>query len=210
MERHKFYAFWLSGIAVAVFILQLIIPGFTEAFVLNSSSFPQIWRFVSAIFLHGGGGHLLYNLFALIFFGSIVERLIGSKRFLLVFFITGIFANLVSVNFYPSSLGASGAIFGVIGALVVLRPGMAVWAFGLPMPMIVAGVLWVGGDLIGAVGYLSGTPLSNTGNIAHLSGMILGLIFGAFYRSPGRKIRKPLVVIDERSIRNWEDTHMRR
>jgi len=39
--------------------------------------------------------------------------------------------------------------------------------------------------------------------------MILGLIFGVFYRSPGRKIRKPLVVIDEGSIRNWEDIHMR-
>ena len=210
MERYKFYAFWLSGIIIAVFILQMIIPSFTEAFVLNSNAVPQIWRFLSAVFLHGGLGHLVYNLFALLFFGSIVERVIGSKRFLWVFFITGIFANLVSVNFYSSSLGASGAIFGVIGALVVLRPGMTVWAFGLPMPMIVAGFLWMGGDLIGAVGYLSGNPLSNTGNIAHLSGMVLGIIFGSFYRNPAEKrSRRPTVVIDERSMRDWEDRYMR-
>ena len=60
-----------------------------------------------------------------------------------LFFISGILANLISVNFYNSSLGASGAIFGVIGALVVVRPWMFVWAFGLPLPMIVAGILLV-------------------------------------------------------------------
>src|SRR3989344_512587 len=173
----KFYALILSAICIFVFVLQLMFPLFTEMLLLNNLSFVEPWRFVSAIFLHSGVPHLLYNLFALALFGSILESLIGGKRFLAVFFATGILANIISVNFYDNSLGASGAIFGVIGALIVVRPSLMVWAFGLPMPMFIAGILWAVGDLIGIF-----VP-SAVANIAHLSGMLGGLIFGAFYRN---------------------------
>ena len=203
MEREfKFYAFKLSGIMIVVFVLQIFIFGFTDLFVLNGLAFVQIWRFVTAVFLHGGIGHLLYNLFALVLFGSIVERVLGSKKFLLVFFVTGVLANVVSVNFYGSSLGASGAIFGVIGALVVLRPGMPIWAFGLPMPMFVAGIAWAIGDIMGAVGFFSGNPIDNTGNLAHLSGMFFGLVLGMVYRK--KKERKTKYKVQEHEVRNWE------
>ncbi len=165
-----------------VFLIQWIFSSFTDLFLLDSSSFNQPWRFLTSIFLHGSFTHLLYNGFALALFGSILERLIGSKRFLLVFFITGILANLVSVNFYDNSLGASGAIFGIIGALIFVRPLMIVWAFGLPMPIFIAGILWAGGDLIGLF-----VP-SNVANLAHLSGMFFGLVIGAFYRKKALKI----------------------
>ena len=125
-------------------------------------------------------------------FGSILERLAGGRKFLAVFFITGILANFLSVNFYSTSLGASGAIFGVIGAIIVTRPMLPIWAFGLPMPIFIAGILWGVGDVIGAYGFLSGNPIDSTGNLAHLSGMFLGLIFGAIYKTKKRKkIRKP-------------------
>ncbi len=159
-----------------LFLTQLLISGFTELFLLNSSSYLQIWRFVTAIFLHGGLAHLLYNIFALALFGSMLERLIGSTRFLMVFFVTGVLANIVSVNFYDSSLGASGAIFGVIGALIVIRPLMFIFAFGFPMPLFIAGIIWAAGDLIGLF-----VP-SNVANLAHLSGMFFGLILGFIYR----------------------------
>src|SRR3989338_128069 len=139
-EKFRFYAIKLSLAIIVVFIFQIFVLDFTEMFVLNSTAFQQPWRFLTAIFLHGGLGHLVYNLFALLLFGSILEQLIGGKRFLFVFFLTGILANLVSVNFYSSSLGASGAIFGVLGALIFVRPMMVVWAFGLPMPIFVAGI----------------------------------------------------------------------
>ena len=100
------------------------------------------------------------------------------KKFLLVFFVSGILANIISVFFYPSSLGASGAISGIIGALIIVRPMLVVWAFGLPMPIFIAGIVWVAGDLIGAIGYFAGNPIDNTGNIAHLAGMFFGLLFG--------------------------------
>ncbi len=159
-----------------IFLVQMLFSGFTNLFLLNDLAFTQVWRFISSIFLHGGFAHLLYNLFALGLFGSILERLIGSRRFLIVFFVTGILANIVSVNFYDSSLGASGAIFGIIGALVIVRPLMAVWAFGLPMPLFLAGILWATGDLIGLF-----VP-SNVANLAHLSGMFFGILFGFAYR----------------------------
>ena len=172
---------------ILIFIIQLLIPGFTELFLLNQNAWQELWRFFSAIFLHGGIVHLLYNIFALALFGSMLERLIGSRRFLIVFFVTGILANLISVNFYDSSLGASGAIFGAIGALIVIRPLMIVWAFGLPMPIFIAGIVWMTGDIIGAVGYFTGNPFNNTGNLAHLSGMFFGFLFGILFRKKKRK-----------------------
>ena len=200
----KFYVAWLAGICVLVFILQTAFSGFTELFLLNSNSFIQPWRFVTAIFLHGDLGHLIYNLFALVLFGSMLERLVGSKRFLAVFFITGIGANLFSVFFYPSSLGASGAIFGIIGSLIVVRPTLVVFAFGLPMPMFIAGILWALGDVIGLF-----VP-SNVGNIAHLSGLAIGLLLGAFYRDwRRRRIPRERSGLDEGFMRRWEDVHLK-
>jgi len=195
---------------IGIFALQIIFSGFTDMFVLNQSSYIEIWRFVTAVFLHGGLGHLAYNLFALALFGSILEKLVGEKKFMFVFLVTGILANLFSVNFYSSSLGASGAIFGVIGALIVVRPLMFVWAFGLPMPIFVAGILWAVGDLIGAVAFFTGNSLDNIGNLAHLSGMVFGLIFGILFRDwKFRKKRKSKAIFDEKSVRNWEDYYLR-
>jgi membrane associated rhomboid family serine protease len=209
-ERFRFFALWLCAVCVAVFILQLVIPGFTELFLLTPEAWPQGWRFVSAVFLHVGVGHLLYNLLALGLFGSMLERLVGSRRFLLVFFVSGIVANILSVNFYDASLGASGAIFGVIGALIMIRPGLPVFAFGFPMPIFIAGILWVAGDVLGAVGYMSGNPINNTGNFAHLSGMIVGLVMGFFYRRRNVEEKsKTQVLIHEGSMRAWEDQYIR-
>ncbi len=210
MEKFRFFALWLCAICVVTFILQLVIPGFTELFLLTPEAWAQVWRFLTAVFLHGGTGHLLYNLLALGLFGSMLERLIGSRRFLLVFFLSGVLANIFSVNFYDASLGASGAIFGIIGALIIVRPGLPVVAFGFPMPIFIAGIIWAAGDVLGAVGYLSGNPINNTGNFAHLSGMAVGMVMGFFYRRKDVKEKDSArVLIHEGSMRAWEDRYIR-
>jgi len=201
--KFKFNAFKLSGIIIIIFILQLLIDNFTNWFVLNQSSYIQIWRFLTAVFLHGSLAHLISNLFALALFGSILESLIGGKKFLWVFFTSGIIANIIAVNFYSSSLGASGAIFGIIGALVIVRPTLTVWAFGMPMPMFIAAIIWFILDLIGVF-----VP-SDVGNIAHLSGLAIGILFGLFYRDWTRKEKKQTLSIPENHMRNWEDVYMR-
>ena len=218
-NKFEFISVKLCFVMIGISILQFLVKGFTDLFILNYSAWSEPWRFLTAVFLHGGLGHLVFNLFALFIFGSVLEKLISGRNFIILFLVSGILANLFSINFYPSSLGASGAIFGVIGALVVLRPGMTVWAFSMPMPMIVAGLLWAAGDIIGAVGFFVGNPISNTGNLAHLSGMFFGLIYGIWFRNKiknnrgigiswdyakGNKIK-----LDEKSMQNWEDYHLR-
>lgn len=206
----KYYAFKLSGICIVIFAIQLFVSGFTDFFVLNSLAWSQPWRFLTSIFLHGGIGHLFYNLFALLFFGSVLEKFIGGRRFLVVFFVSGILANVVSVNFYSSSLGASGAIFGVIGALIIVRPSQVIWAFGLPMPIFIAGILWGIGDALGAVAFLLGNPINNTGNLAHLSGMFFGIVLGFFFRDwNSRKTKNRRLELDEEYVRRWEDAYLR-
>lgn len=202
MERFKFLAVWLCALCVLTFIAQLAFSSFTDAFLLDENAWQQPWRFVTAIFLHGDIGHLLYNMFALGLFGSVLERLIGEKRFLLVFFVTGIIANVISVNFYPASLGASGAIFGVIGALIIIRPLLMVWAVGVPMPIFIAGILWAFGDIAGIF-----AP-SNVGNIAHLSGLGFGLILGLLFRDWSRTKKDNRLQFNEEHMRRWEDTYL--
>ncbi len=210
MPKFKFYALKISLIIILIFILQLFIKGFTELFVLNEQSWAQPWRFLTAIFLHGSLTHLILNLFALALFGTILESQINSRRFLAVFSVSGILANIVSVNFYPSSLGASGAIFGVIGALIIVRPLLPIWAFGLPMPIFLAGIIWAGADILGAVGFLTGNQIDNTGNIAHLSGMLFGFFLGALYKPKKRRMKKnPAIRFNESSLRSWENRYMR-
>src|SRR3989339_107325 len=200
--KNRFFALWISAICIIAFVLQLLFSGFTDLFVLNGFAYPEIWRFVTSIFLHADIMHIAYNLFALILFGMILESIVGSRNFLIVFIVSGILANIISVNFYDSSLGASGAIFGVIGALIIVRPTLTVWAFGLPMPIFIAGILWAFVDLMGVL-----SP-SNVANIAHLSGMFFGLLLGLLFRDwKAKRNADNQIRFNEREIRNWEDVY---
>lgn len=199
------YTIIIAGICILFFLVQNIVPGFTEALLLNQQAFSQPWRFVTSIFLHGSPEHLLLNLFALVMFGLILEKFVKSKV-MWIFLLAGILANIVSVFFYDSSLGASGAIFGIIGALVILKPKMVVWTYGMPLPMFLAVVVWAAIDILGVF-----NP-SGTGNIAHLSGLAVGLLFGIFLRTGiprESEIRRERILIDENSMRKWEDNYMR-
>ena len=203
-EKIKYYSLWFLLINIIVFFLQVSIQEFTELGVLNQTALNgEYWRFVTAIFLHGSATHLIYNMFALFFFGFSLEKLIGSRKFLLVFFGSGIIANLISVNFYESSLGASGAIMGIIGTLAILRPLMAVWVFGMVLPMSIAAIIYV---IVDAVGIF--IP-SNIGHIAHLSGIFFGIVFGIIFRINMEKQKKNhKVKVPEHLLRRWETLYM--
>ena len=207
-EKFRFYTLWLIAICIVVYVLQQVIPGFTDMFILNNSAISnlEIWRFLTSIFLHGTIAHLFYNMVALLLFGIISEKLIGGKKFLVLFFASGIIANIISVNFYSSSLGASGAIMGLIGCLAIIRPFMMVWTIA-PLPMIVAAIVYVAIDLFG-VFYPTGT-----GNIAHLSGIAVGVLFGLIIRiingDYSFREKRQRVTIPENYMRSWEDNFMK-
>lgn len=199
----KYITLLFSLICIGFFIIQTISPGFTDALVLNQQSFAEPYRFVTAIFLHGSFTHLIFNLFALILFGLILESLIKEK-ILWVFLFSGVLGNIVSVFFYPSSLGASGAIFGIIGCLTILKPNTGVFVFGIIAPLWVASILWIGADLLGLF-----MP-SDVGHIAHLSGVALGIIFGFFFRRNFPKVERKnrIIWLNEKEMREWESRFM--
>jgi len=211
-EKFRFYGFWLSLVMILIFILQNYIPGFTDVFKLSSDAFPKIWQFVTAIFLHGSLQHLAYNLFALLLFGFILERLIGGNRFLTLFFVSGILANLISWYWFPNALGASGGIMGVIGTIAIIKPLMAVWAFGLILPMFIVAILWIVGSVIGIFGFGAG----NIGYLAHLVGILFGIIYGLWIRLESKKRKQGSIIysrkirIPESSMRRWENMYIKK
>ena len=196
----KNYSLWLVGICVMVFVIQAIFPAITDQFALYSyRALSEPWILITSIFLHGSFEHLFFNMFALALFGFILERIIGSKNFLLVFFFSGLLASLGSAYFYPASLGASGAIFGIMGTLTVLRPKMYVWVMGAPMPMFVAAILWAAIDLVGMF-----AP-SGIANAAHLVGLGSGIIIGLFLRNHFKEEKEEWPEEDEEPVEYYID-----
>lgn len=158
------------------------------------------------MFAHADFNHLFYNMFALFLFGTILERIIGSRSFLLIYFSAGLVGSIATLPLYPASLGASGAIFGVLGTLAILRPRMVVYVSYIPMPMIVASVVWAAIDMLGLF-----VP-SGVADAAHLAGLAVGVAFGLhlrkYYRETPVPKRSPPKVSEE-EMRRWEEKYVR-
>ena len=198
----KYIALVLCTICVFVFIVQMSVAGFTESFLfVSQDAFNRPWILVTSIFLHGDLGHLLGNIFALGLFGSILEKFIGTKKFIIIFFAGGIVANIVSLPFYTSALGASGAIFGLLGMLAALKPKMIVWTYGVPMPMFMAAGFWLLLDIAGAF-----YP-TNIANVAHIGGLFFGIIVGIIFRQPETEAKRNENLSDE-ELKEWEEQWM--
>lgn len=145
------------------------------------------WTFITSMFMHGGSGHLLGNMIFLFFIGSMLERLIGWWRFLSIYFVSGLIGGLLVLFFIPeftSVVGASGAIFGVLGALVILRPWESIYIYFMPMPLIIFGGFYVLINLLAMVGYPMAVAYLGEGVAysAHFGGAIGGIIFGLYFR----------------------------
>jgi membrane associated rhomboid family serine protease len=205
--KYKWYAVKIAIICVVVWILQQMIPSLTDDFALISSEvISKPWTLITYIFLHAGFDHLFFNMFALVLFGSLLEKVIGGKKFLITFIISGIIAGIGSVIFYSSSIGASGAIYGIIGTLVILRPTAPVFVgFIVPLPMVVVVILWAAGDLIGLF-----APSENVAYAAHLFGLVFGLAYGIYLmKNYGEHAVKKRSEISEEEFEKWEDRYVK-
>ncbi len=133
------------------------------------------WRLLSAAFLHGGIVHLLVNMFTLFDVGSLCERLYGSRRYLVLYLLSGLLGSAASVWWNPSvnSVGASGALFGVLGATFVF---MLDKRNGVPVSEMKAHATSMGVFIV--YGVVNGLVATGIDNAAHLGGLAAGLLLG--------------------------------
>lgn len=207
MAEFKYYALKLSVICIFIYVLQLISPQFflSNFALVSSQVLLRPWTILTHIFLHGSLLHLGYNLFALALFGSILEKQVGSKLFLIIFFVGGVISSFGDILFYEATIGASGAIFAILGSLAILRPKLVVWALGVPMPALVAAFIWALLDLAGM--FYPG----DVAHAAHLFGLGFGIIFGFKLRKKYKVYEKPKrkeKVMSDKELEEWEKEYM--
>jgi len=189
----------LIFINVVAFILFAIILSSNIATIdyiaIKPSNILQgkyLWTFITSMFMHGGLFHIFANMFSLLFIGSLVEKILGIKRYISFYLISGLLAGVFFVlssliftaDLNTFAVGASGALFGLIGLLMLLTPDLPVYVMFIPIPIKmkyaapgILVVLWfisIAGDV----------PIGNT---AHLGGLITGLVYGLYLRTKYKK-----------------------
>lgn len=185
---------WLLIINTALWLLYFLAVLTTNSFLAglfqNFWLIPYdvvhrfaVWQLFTYMFLHDprGFGHILFNMLTLWMFGADLERTWGTRRFLKFYFLCGIGAGIcvVIANYTPfgdpmtRTIGASGAIFGLLMAFGMLYPNTTV-LFSFLFPMKAKYFVMI----IGAIAFMSSLG-ANTGvsNVAHLGGMLFGYIY---------------------------------
>lgn len=165
----------LIGICVAMFLLQLVIPGITRSFVYApvftagaGGVIPaEPWRMLTAAFLHSERSflHIAFNMYALYILGKVLEPAMGRARFLALYLISALGGSigvlLLSGNPFQGVVGASGAVFGLFGALLIVqrkrggdvRQIVVLIAINAVLGFVVPGIAWqahLGGLVAGA------------------------------------------------------------
>ncbi len=136
-----------------------------------------LWQFVTYMFLHSVSSpwHIIFNMFVLWMFGSEVERAMGTRKFLTMYFTAGIFAGIFCCLFTPNNpiLGASGAIFAVEVAFAMFYPNATIIFFVFPIKAKYLVMIFAGITVISCIMPASG----NTAHFAHLGGLLYGFLF---------------------------------
>lgn len=147
----------------------------------------RVWQLVTYAFLHGGYTHILFNMIALYMFGGTIERTFGARNFIVYYFVCAIVAAVAQLivvhwfthGFYPT-LGASGAIFGLLLAFGMLYPHEKVMLIFLPVPMP-AWLFVIGYAVVELVLGVTGTE-AGVAHFAHLGGMLGGYVLIEYWR----------------------------
>jgi len=183
----------------SVFLLQVLLGAFggpeaSGRFLAWFALIPlavtrglRIWQPFTYLFLHGGFWHLFWNMLVLWMFGRDLERAWGQRRFYFYYFLTGVGAGVLNLAvkwlFYPRgsphleipTIGASGAIFGVLMAAALVFPDRQIWWF--PFPLVLPMRVYV--FIMGAIAFFGTLEAGgdNISHITHLSGMLVGYLY---------------------------------
>jgi len=154
-------------------------------FSLKNLLDKKIWVFITSIFLHADAEHLILNMIALFFFGRVVEMSLGRKKFLLIFFMSSIVGNLAFLTSsfflgsYSSVIGASAAIFGLMGTAMLVKPlEFVFYPYLIPVPLILVAVIYVLYNITSFLFIATNISKSNISYISHIGGIITGMFFG--------------------------------
>lgn len=191
------YSLTILAIALVAFFLD-IITGYRYHLDFALYPFDIFYRplrfalnLVTHMFMHGGGFHLLFNMMFLYFFGPELERRIGGKKFLAVYFISGfaggvgyLLWSLFTNQNYPV-VGASGALFGIFGCLAILAPEIRIYLFFIPVPMKLTHAL-VFFTILDIIFIVGGDPIALS---AHLGGAAAGLLMGSWMKKKGQYVK---------------------
>ena len=206
----------------ALFYLFGIVPArYTHPEWAMAIGFPvnDYWPFLTSMFLHGGWAHIIGNMWTLWIFGDNVEDRMGRVRFLAFYLITGLVAGVVhsltNVGSTIPTVGASGALAGVLGAYFVLFPHSRIVAmfpvfffpFFFEVPAVTYLLFWFFSQIIG--GTLAGLSPQNVGGVAfwaHVGGFVAGLVLHRLFLLPRSGSPRPFE-LDESGI---EGAWMRR
>lgn len=160
------------------YLACLLMPGLEEQLYLNRYlvlNYGEYWRLITVALTHGGLAHLFFNMYALLVLGNSLESAIGRNKFLAIFLISQVGASFASIYFGAInvvSVGASGAIFGLFGAMAVVSK-----RFGLEVKQIY---------VIVGINFAIGFIFPGIDWHAHLGGLIAGVIAASVLLSPAR------------------------
>ena len=188
-----FLAQQIPSIAYYLDVYGMLWPAGTPE-VLGGSRIPQFypWQLITSGFMHGGFGHIFFNLFGLWMFGAVVERTLGSKRFLTFYLVCVLGASLLQlvVTSYPfwmgeivrpvPTLGASGGVLGVMAAFGMLYPEQKIFLLFFPVP-IPARWFVLGYAAFSLFAGFQGVQ-AGVAHFAHLGGMVTGALLILYWR----------------------------
>lgn len=155
---------------------------------LQPTPVPVLFTLITSMFMHGGFAHLLGNMLYLWIFGDNIENRLGHMRYLLFYLTTGVLASLAHVfstqylghSMIIPSLGASGAISGILGAYLLLFPKRRVTViiirYVTHVSALVAIGIWILFQVISGMGMLGGSGGTGVAYAAHIGGFIAGLL----------------------------------
>ena len=176
-----------------------------------ASQYFRPWQIITHMFMHGGIWHIVFNMYALVMFGSIIERTIGEKKFLILYFVCGLgavalhlgvqyiqaqtflagiakgtanaAANYSALKMTPT-LGASGAIYGLLIAYAMLFPDARLSLIFLPFTSM-SSKTWV--IIFAVIELLTGITgtVSGVAHFAHLGGMLFGWLLIRYWKKKG-------------------------
>lgn len=180
---------YILGIIVVTYILQFIVLGIfgsemhNAIFTLSSENPAYIWTWFTSIVSHSPQSitHILFNSIVILFFGSLIEDAIGSRKYAVFFVVCGLIAGLAQLglalimNETINILGASGTALGLLGILTILKPDLKVYLyFIVPVPIWVITIFYVLFSVYSmTTGFFAGTA-----HMAHLAGLVIGLAYG--------------------------------